>query len=208
MKNRKVHRSRRGIISPAKRLLLLIAPLLCLAVAPVAVQAQASCEESVTTARQLYNDARFDEAIALLHRCLEQGAFSESEQPQVYTLLSMLCFANREEADARQAIRVLLSLNPAYQPDPIRAQPSYRALVEDVRSELQPALPAVATSPVAAAANDRKERRGLKKWLYLGGGAVLTGAAFLLIGAAGQSNQGGGSNPPPPGQPPRPPGGS
>ena len=104
-----------------------------------------------------YNDARFDEAIAILNGCLEQGTFDEAEQVPVYTLLSMFCFANRDEADARQAIRVLLSLSPGYQPDPIHSQPSYRALVEDVRDELQPAFPENATLPVLSAVNGHQE---------------------------------------------------
>ena len=184
-----------------RSLVLLMGIFLLGAVVPGWAQAQASCDEALPTASRYYNDARFEEAIGLLHGCLEQGAFSEAEQLNVYTLLSMLCFANREEAEARQAIRVLLSLQPEYQPDPIQYQPSYRALVEDVRSQMQPAQPA-AVQPEVIAVNRRQGRRGLKKWLYAGGGAILTGAAFLLINAAGQSNQGGGPNPPPP----RPPG--
>ena len=192
----------RAVAFSARMLAISMFLLWLAALVPDRVQAQASCEQALPTATRYYNDARFEEAIGLLNRCLEQGAFSEAEQHHVYTLLSMLCFANREEAEARQAIRVLLSLKPDYQPDPIRDQPSYRALVEDVRSRMQP-VQAAASMPEVVAATGRPNRRGFRKWLYAGGGAVLTGAAFLLINSVGQSNQGGGSNPPPP----RPPGG-
>lgn len=188
--------------APARSLLLLMGLFILVAAVPERAHAQAACEQAVATATGYYNDARFEEAIALLKGCLEQGAFSEAEQLNVYTLLSMLCFANRDEADARQAIRVVLSLKPDFQTDPIQNQPSYRALVEDVRSRMQPAQPVVAL-PELTSVNGRSGRRGVKKWLYVGGGAVLTGAAFLVIGSLGQSNQGGGNNPPPP----HPPGG-
>ena len=202
MKRRPVDPTFRQDGAHAHPLLLLMILLLIGAVVPVCAYAQTSCEQALSAATRYYNDARFEEAIGLLKGCLEQGAFSEAEQLDVYTLLSMLCFANREEAEARQAIRVLLSLKPDYQPDPIRDQPSYRALVEDVRGQMQPVQPAALASAVVAQ-NERQGRRGLKKWLYAGGGAILTGAAFLLINSVGQSNQDGGPNPPPP----RPPGG-
>ncbi len=175
--------------------------LILFVVTPALAAAQARCASALTTATQYYNDARFEEGIALLKHCLEAGAFSAEEQEAVYQRLSMLCFANREEAEARQAMRVLLSLQPDHQPDPVRAQPSYRALMDDVRNEMQQTDQTPVDEPSYAVAPVKKKRRGLKKWLYLGGGAALTSAAFLVFGSTGQSENGGGPKPPPP--PPR-----
>jgi len=185
-------------------LLFLIVLLSLVALAPGRVQAQASCEQALASATGYYYDARFDEAISLLKGCLEQGAFSQDDQILAYTLLSLACFANRHEADARKAIRILLSLTPDYTPDPLSAQPSYRALVEDVRREMQPVVRteplsfATTLSPALTATNIPKNRRGLSKWLYFGGGAILTSAAVLLLSSASGSNPPPGQGPPPP----------
>ncbi len=188
-----------------KGLLIVLGVLLYLAAVPDRSSAQGSCEQALVRANGYYYDARFDDGIALLKHCLDEGAFSQEEQLQAYTLLSMTCFANRQEADARQAIQILLELNPDYEPDPIRVQPSYRALVEAVRrarSDVFQAKPSSAASTFSLAnttTNVSQNRRGLSKWIYFGGGAILTTAAVLLISSAS------GSNPPPgPGQGPPP----
>ena len=187
-----------------KCLLILAGVFGCLAAGPGRSYAQASCEQALDRANGYYYNARFEEAIGLLKQCLDQGAFSQEEQRQAYTLLSMACFANRQEADARQAIQILLSLNPDYNPDPVSVQPSYRALVEDVRSERSPGLQAAPPAPAAplslttTTTGAPQSRRGLSKWIYFGGGAVLTSVAILLL------SSGDGSNPPP--GPPPPPG--
>ncbi len=206
MKHRNAPSSFRQAALRQQGLLVLIGLLSLVALAPGRVQAQAPCEQALASATGYYYDARFEEAISLLKGCLEQGAFSQDDQLQAYTLLSLACFANRHEADARKAIRILLSLTPDYTPDPLSAQPSYRALVEDVRREMQPVVrtepPLLANtlSPALTATNVPKTRRGLGKWLYFGGGALLTSAAILLLSSSGQSNPppGQGQNPPPP----------
>lgn len=190
-----------------KCLLIVLGILLYLAAVPGRSYAQGSCEQALVRANGYYYDARFDDGIALLKHCLDQGAFSQEEQLQVYILLSMTCFANRQEADARQAIQILLELNPDYEPDPIRVQPSYRALVEAVRRASSDVFRAESSSSVLtfSLANTRtnvpRNRRGLSKWIYFGGGAILTTAAVLLISSASGSNpppgQGPGQGPPP-----------
>lgn len=192
----------------AKNLLIVLGVALYLAAVPGRSYGQVSCERVLVRANDYYYDARFDDAIVLLKQCLDQGAFSQEEHLQVYTLLSLACFANRQEADARQAIQVLLSLHPDYEPDPISAQPSYRALVEDVRGERSPVVEAESTSPTPAllltnTTTPTRRRQGFSKWIYFGGGAILTSAVVLLL-----SSSSGGSNPPPGqgGPPPPPPG--
>jgi len=190
-----------------KCLLIVLGILLYLAAVPGRSYAQGSCEQALVRANGYYYDARFDDGIALLKQCLDQGAFSQEEQLQVYILLSMTCFANRQEADARQAIQILLELNPDYEPDPIRVQPSYRALVEAVRRARSDVFRAESSSSVSTfslantTTNVPQNRRGLSKWIYFGGGAILTTAAVLLLSSASGSNpppgQGPGQGPPP-----------
>ncbi len=191
-----------------KGLLIVFGVLLYLAAVPDRSYAQVSCEQALVRANGYYYDARFDDGIALLKQCLDQGAFLQEEQLQAYTLLSMTCFANRQEADARQAIQILLSLNPDYEPDPISVQPSYRALVEAVRRarpdvfQAEPSSPAPTFSLANTMTNVPQSRRGLSKWIYFGGGAILTSAAVLLLSSASGSNPppGQGQGPPPPGR--------
>jgi len=172
--------------APCLSVLLL---LLLLAPAMARAQDQPDCTRALATAEDYYFTLRFGEAIQLLEQCLTQGAFSEAQQQSAYILLSKTYLRNDQVEEAKTRLRVLLALDPTYTPDPVQDTPSFIALVEETRREMQQAGPV--EPEVAQNAPPRKG--GIGKWLLIGGGALAAGtAALLLAGGGGGGGDGGG----------------
>lgn len=152
------------------------------------LQAQISCETELTEAQQKYDNGRFDEAIEMVQRCLEQSGLSEATQLRAYRLMALAYQGKDYVSQAREAIRQLLKLVPNYMPDPVQDTPSYIELVNQVRAENMP-VTTVPTAPIT-----EKKKGGGKKWLFIGGGAV--GAAVIAAVLLGGGNEGNGPEPP------------
>lgn len=57
-------------------------------------QDQVPCAEALTAAEDLYFDAEFEQAIALLERCLGENAFTDAQRTQAYVQLAKAFLAN------------------------------------------------------------------------------------------------------------------
>lgn len=97
----------------------------------------AIAEDSLATARQLYADAAYDEALAMLDRLrgTPGAAASEVEQERALCLLAL----NRT-AEAEDAMAAVVQANPMYVPDESAVSPRVRATFQDVRARLIPDL--------------------------------------------------------------------
>ncbi|MDX1547567.1 MAG: FlgD immunoglobulin-like domain containing protein [Rhodothermales bacterium] len=172
--------------------LLLLALLGPVFVAPAGqALAQTACENELADAEQAYTFGRFDEAIRLLHRCLDARTATEKERRMAYRLIGLSYLGKDVLSEARESVRRLLELVPDYTPDPDQDPPPFVEMVQDVRREMRREPTRPEPPPPAA----EREKRGVRTWLLLGGGAALAGVGAVLLAS-------GGDDPPP--EPPRP----
>jgi len=181
--------------------------------------AQEKCETALADAERQYNDGGFDEVIKILESCLPEGLKNE-DKSNAYRLLVLTYMATDYLEQAKQSIQKLLELVPNWQPDPDQDPPPFTHLVEEVRKEMEEAQKAaVSEKPVeqpqekpteiekpreeSVTVPAQSQKRGSKKFLWIGIGAAAIGGGLIAAFA------GGNGGPPPTGveRLPDPPGG-
>jgi len=107
----------------------------------------------LTTAKDLYASARYDEALSVLNG-LRIGAAADRKSVEQYRSLCLLALGRAAEAET--AIAAVVTADPTYRPGESEAAPRVRATFTDVRKRLLPEI-ATARYQAAKAAYDRKE---------------------------------------------------
>jgi tetratricopeptide (TPR) repeat protein len=107
----------------------------------------------LTTARDLYASARYDEALAMLDT-LRPSAPRERMAVEQYRSLCLLALGRGEEAE--RAIGAVVTADPLFQPSETDASPRVRAAFTEVRQKLLPEI-AMARYTLAKATFDRAE---------------------------------------------------
>jgi hypothetical protein len=112
--------------------------------------------QSITTARELYASARYDEALALLNGLRPADTTQPGERKTIeqYRSLCLLALGRGEEATT--AIEAVVTADPFYKPSEAEASPRVRATFSDVRRRLLPDL-TTARYAEAKQAYDRKQ---------------------------------------------------
>ena len=144
---------------------LLVTVLLVGAAAPLHAQDQAFARSAVTsgretssmtTARELYASARYDEALAVLNGMLSTDRMTPADVKVIeqYRSFCLLALGRGEEAET--AITAVVNADPFYKPADDEVSPRIRSTFADVRQRL---LPTIASSRYASAKAiyDRKE---------------------------------------------------
>ena len=111
---------------------------------------------SITTARELYASARYDEALALLNGLRPADTTQPGERKTIeqYRSLCLLALGRGEEAET--AIEAVVTADPFYKPSEAEASPRVRATFSEVRRRLLPDL-TTARYAEAKQAYDRKQ---------------------------------------------------
>jgi len=134
---------------------LILPFLLAASVARVAF-GQASGRDPITSARDLYASARYDEALAVLNDLRpDQGSpMTDRKAIEQYRSLCLLALGRGSEAES--AIAAVVTADPAYLPGDAEASPRVRTAFSDVRKRL---LPDIATARYGEAKGsfDRKD---------------------------------------------------
>src|SRR6185436_4221065 len=134
--------------SPARRL---IAPFLLAAFAHTAF-GQVPGRDVVTTARDLYASARYDEALAVLNDVRPaDGAAATVDRKSIEQYRSLCLLALGRGSEAESAIAAVVTADPTYLPGESDASPRVRTAFSDVRRRL---LPEIATSRYTQAKAD------------------------------------------------------
>jgi len=133
----------------------------------------AGCEKVLKEAEQKYTDGRFDEAINLITRCLEDPGITAAQKQKSYRLMGLTYIAKDYLIEAKSSIQKLLLLVPNYKPDPVFDPPPFINIVEEVKRE-------TVTVPVTR----EEEKTDNKKWYWIGGGvaAIVVLIAVLALG--------------------------
>jgi TonB family protein len=111
---------------------------------------------SITTARELYAAARYDEALAVLNGLSPTEGLPPADRKTIEQYRSLCLLALGRGGEAESAIAAVVRVDPFYQPGEADASPRVRATFADVRQRL---LPDLATTRYADAklAYDRKQ---------------------------------------------------
>jgi TonB family protein len=121
----------------------------CLVVALVTCLSLASAlaaQDTLARAKALYADAVYEEALAILDRLTTSADPAEVAEVGGYRVFCLLALGRNDEA--RRAIEALVKTSPLYRPSDTTASPKTRAVFDDVRRRL---LPAVAQEQYAKA---------------------------------------------------------
>jgi tetratricopeptide (TPR) repeat protein len=114
-------------------------------------------EDSLSSARDLYAAAAYEDALAALDR-LRAGGVKVDENRAVDQYRAFCLLALGKSSEAAQAIEAVVSADPAYHPSDSDVSPRVRAAFSDVRRRLLPDL-AQQKYAYAKAAFDRKDYR-------------------------------------------------
>lgn len=127
--------------------------LLFTAAAPLAAQ-----QDPLSSARDLYASARYDEALATLNslRVSEDVSVKPSDVRALEQVRSLCLLALGRASEAEEAISAVVAVDPFFQPGEADAAPRVRAAFSEVRRRM---LPDIANERYAAAKGtyDRKE---------------------------------------------------
>jgi tetratricopeptide (TPR) repeat protein len=114
-------------------------------------------EDSLSTARDLYAAAAYEDALAALDR-LRAGGVRVDEGRAVDQYRAFCLLALGKSGEAAQAIEAVVSADPSYHPADSDVSPRVRAAFSDVRRRLLPEL-AQQKYQLAKASFDRKDYR-------------------------------------------------
>ncbi len=115
------------------RMLFAMLVTLAAAVTPAAAQT------SLSSARELYASAAYDEALATLERLQPHGLPVEEQRAMgLYRVLCLIALGRTADADA--ALESLIAQHPLYRPDDASLSPRIRTAFAQARQRLVPAL--------------------------------------------------------------------
>lgn len=115
----------------------------------------ASAQDSMTTARDLYAAAAYEDALVVLNRLRTRDrSGDENRTIEQYRAFCLLALGRAQEAE--QAIEGIVAAEPLYFPSPADVSPRVRAVFTDVRRRMLPSIVQKRYAQ-AKAAYDRKE---------------------------------------------------
>lgn len=135
------------------RILLAVVVLVILGGGPLGAQ-----EDVLSSARELYSAARYDEALATLNslRVREDLSVKPTEIRALEQVRSLCLLALGRQSEAEEAIAAVIAVDPFYQPGDADTAPRVRTAFQDVRRRMLPEI-AAERYAIAKATYDRKE---------------------------------------------------
>jgi len=133
---------------------------------------QTNCSKILEQAQNLYYEGKFDESVNLIESCMASEALTEDERRQAYKIMSRVELARGDQEKAKENIRLLLQVDPDYQPTIEQETPTFVQLVESLRSEIDKS---------ERKAVVQQESKSISKWWYYSAGAVVAGSVYFLL---------------------------
>ena len=145
------------------------------------------CDRVISYAESEFFNARFSNAADSLEACIEDNLISGDTLFDAHLLRARIYYAQRNEAQAAEAVEAMLLMNPDYRaepplPPPFIAFVDYQTEFINDRDVLDVHLSRLPSRPLF-----KVSRKG---WLLIGGGVLATGAALAIFNG-GDSPQGG-----------------
>jgi TonB family protein len=99
---------------------------------------EASAQDTLARAKDLYVTAAYDEALVLLDRLHQSAPAEDATEIAGYQVFCLLALGRTD--DANRAIEALVKSDPLYRPSEATASPRTRAAFDDVRKGLLPKI--------------------------------------------------------------------
>lgn len=141
---------------------------------------QSGCSERLDQAEEFYYDGDFDKTIEIVNQCLQEQSISNNDRTRAHTLLARTYLAKENIQTAKENVRIILKLEPEYQPTIEQETPKFVNLVTEVRKEQEQLAATEAAS-------------GISSWLLIGAGSVAA-VAIIAIVASGSGDEKGTQN--------------
>jgi hypothetical protein len=135
---------------------------------------QTECSKILDKAQNLYLEGKFDESVNLIQSCTASKQLTKAEKRQVYKIMSQIELARGDQDKAKENIRLLLQIDPDFQPTIEQETPTYVQLVESVRQE-------IITEKNNVVVKQESRTRSISKWWYYSAGVVVVGTAYILF---------------------------
>ncbi len=129
---------------------------------------QIDCSEKLDQAEEHYYDGEFEQTIKIVNLCLQEQSLPLELQVRSYTILARTYLAKGDTILTKDNIRIILKLDPSYQPTIEQETPKFVNLVQEVRKEVtQKAI--------------TNELLGINKWLVIGAGGLAAVAIIAVV---------------------------
>ena len=137
---------------------------------------ETSCSEKLDQAEEHYYEGEFEITIKIVNQCLQQQTLSNEDQIRSYKILARTYLAKDDTVLARNNIRIILKLNPAYQPTIEQETPKYVNFVAKVKNE-QDQL------------NISEAGTGISSWILIGAGSAAAVAIIAIVASGGSDDK-------------------
>ena len=138
---------------------------------------QSTCTDRLDKAEEYYYDGEFDQTIEIVNKCLQEPSLSKEEQLRSYTILARTYLAKENIQRAKENLRIILRLDPTYQPTIEQETPKYLNLLAEVRQE-QEQLAVI------------EDSTGISSWILIGAGSVAAVALIAIVASSSGNNAG------------------
>jgi hypothetical protein len=135
-----------------------------------------NCSESLDQAEELYYDGEFDQTIEIVNQCLQKVSLIKDDQIRSYTILARTYLAKQDTILTKDNIRIILKIDPTYQPTIEQETPKYVNLVAEVRAEQDQLTAAEAGT-------------GISSWLLIGAGSAAAIAIIAIVASGGSDEK-------------------
>jgi hypothetical protein len=133
---------------------------------------QLATGDRLDQAEENYYNGEFDKAIELVNQCLNEKSLSIAHRLRAHKILARTFLAKDDLKSTKQNIKLILSLEPSYQPTIEQETPRYVNLVAEMQAEQ------------AQLVVNQKES-GLNQWLLIGAGSAAAVALIVLVASGG-----------------------
>jgi hypothetical protein len=136
-----------------------------------------TCADRLDEAEEIYYDGEFDKTIKIVNQCLLQESLPKEEQVRSYTILARTYLAKEDSIKTKENMRIILKIEPSYQPTIEQETPTFVNLVAEVRKEQEQMAVAETSS-------------GISSWLLIGAGSAAAVAIIAIVASGGSDDNG------------------
>jgi hypothetical protein len=152
-----------------------------------------STKAKLDQAEESYYNGDPRQSIMLVQQCLDDSLLSKDNRMRAHKIQAR-SYLTLEEFDlAKEAVLLLLELDPAYQPTIEEESPRFISLVNEARAEY-----------ARLQADQAKQKTSIKPWIWMGAGGVAVTAIIVLVASSSGGGENNNTNQPLPAPPPLP----